>query len=111
MGNQGRQDTSVKKSDPEKIGDFLSLVLEKGGLAKQIARNGILEKWESVAGTKIARVTEASAVQGDTLFVEVRSSIWLTELSFIKNALLVKINQGLDDEAKIERIIFRLMEK
>ena len=101
----------MKKSDPEKIGDFLSLVLEKGGLAKQISRNGILEKWESVAGTKIAGVTEATAVHGDTLFVEVRSSIWLTELSFIKNALLVKINQGLDDEAKIERIIFRLMEK
>ncbi len=111
MGNQRRKDIRVRNANPEKIGDFLNTVLEKSGLANQISRNGVLERWESVAGRKIAGVTKASAVQGDTLFVEVKSSIWLTELSFIKNTLLVKINQGLDGEAKIERIIFRLMEK
>ncbi|SVB85467.1 uncharacterized protein METZ01_LOCUS238321 [marine metagenome] len=86
-------------------------VLEKSGLASQISRNGVLDKWSLVVGNKVAEVTEAKAVQGSTLFVEVRSSIWLNELSFMKKTLLVKINQGLTEKARIDRIIFRLTEK
>ena len=101
----------MKNSEPEKIGNFLESVLEKSGLASQISRNGVLDKWSLVVGNKVAEVTEAKAVQGSTLFVEVRSSIWLNELSFIKKTLLVKINQGLTEKARIDRIIFRLTEK
>ncbi|MBH15943.1 MAG: hypothetical protein CME30_01510 [Gemmatimonadetes bacterium] len=101
----------VKNSEPEKIGNFLESVLEKSGLASQISRNGVLDKWSLVVGNKVAEVTEAKAVQGSTLFVEVRSSIWLNELSFMKKTLLVKINQGLTEKARIDRIIFRLTEK
>lgn len=101
----------MKNSEPEKIGNFLESVLEKSGLASQISRNGVLDKWSLVVGNKVAEVTEAKAVQGSTLFVEVRSSIWLNELSFMKKTLLVKINQGLTEKARIDRIIFRLTEK
>jgi len=111
MGNQGRENIRMKNAQPEKIGDFLDIILKKRGLATQISRTDILDSWDSVAGKKIAKVTEAKAVQGATLFVDVQSSIWLTELSFIKKTLLAKINQGLPKEAKLERIIFRLMEK
>lgn len=101
----------MKNSEPEKIGNFLESVLEKSGLARQISRNGVLDRWSLVVGNKVAEVTEAKAVQGSTLFVEVRSSIWLNELSFMKKTLLVKINQGLTEKARIDRIIFRLTEK
>ena len=101
----------MKNSEPEKIGNFLESVLEKSGLARQISRNGVLDRWSLVVGKKIAEVTEAKSVQGSTLFVEVRSSIWLNELSFMKKTLLVKINQDLTEKARIDRIIFRLMEK
>lgn len=111
MGNQGRHSIRMKNSEPEKIGKFLDIILEKRGFSTQISRVGILDKWNSLVGNKIAEVTEAKAVQGATLFVDVQSSIWLSELSFIKTTLLAKINKGLTKEAKIERIIFRLMEK
>lgn len=101
----------MKNAQPEKIGDFLDIILKKRGLAVQISRTDILDRWGSVTGNKIAAVTEAKAVQEATLFVDVQSSVWLNELNFIKKTLLARINRGLPRGAKLERIIFRLMDK
>ena len=101
----------MKNAQPEKIGDFLDVILKKRGLAAQISRTDILDSWDSVTGNKIAEVTEAKAVQEATLFVDVQSSVWLNELNFIKKTLLARINRGLPRGAKLDRIIFRLMDK
>ena len=43
----------MKNAQPEKIGDFLDVILKKRGLAAQISRTDILDSWDSVAGNKI----------------------------------------------------------
>jgi len=45
----------------------------------------------------------------DALFVEVRSSAWLMELSMMKDDFLERVNARLG-EAPIERIVFVLAE-
>ena len=45
-----------------------------------------------------------------TLFVEVRSSAWLNELSLMKEILLERVNTALEKDGAIDRIVLTLME-
>ena len=84
-------------------------VLEKHGVTKQIERHGILELWPEIVGSKLAEVTRVKGLDDAALFVEVRSSAWLTELSMMKDAFLERVNERLET-APIERIVFVLAE-
>ena len=95
---------------PTRVGDLLGNLLEKRGLGTQILRLGALDVWSDAVGEKIAEVTEAKTVVASTLFVEVRSSAWLMELSLMKKALLERVNVELEGEGTIDRIVLTLME-
>jgi predicted nucleic acid-binding Zn ribbon protein len=84
-------------------------VLDKHGVTKQIERIGILDMWPEIVGQQLAEVTRAKGVEESALFVEVRSSAWLTELSMMKDEFLERVNDRLGDAA-VERIVFVLAE-
>ena len=88
---------------------MLQGVLEKHGVDKQVERFGVLELWPEIVGSELARVTRAKGVDEAALFVEVRSSAWLTELSMMKDQFLERVNERLED-TEIERIVFVLAE-
>ena len=92
------------------MADLLGNLLEKRGLGTQLRRLGALDAWSDAVGEKIAEVSEAKAVVASTLFVEVRSSAWLMELSLMKEALLERVNAGLGGDGTIDRIVLTLME-
>ncbi len=100
----------MNNAGPMRVGDLLGSILEKRGLGTQIRRIGALEIWSGAVGEKISEVTEARTVAASTLFVEVRSSAWLMELSLMKEALLEKVNAELGGEGTIDRIVLTLME-
>jgi len=91
------------------VASVLQDVLEKHGVTKQIERIGVLELWPEIVGQQLADVTRAKGVEESALFVEVRSSAWLTELSMMKDEFLERVNERLGDAA-IERIVFVLAE-
>ena len=93
-----------------RVGDILGDLLEKRGLGTQIRRLGSLDVWSGAVGEKVAEVTEAKTVVASTLFVEVRSSAWLMELSLMKEALLERVNAELGGEGTIDRIVLTLMD-
>lgn len=90
---------------PERIGSVLQGVLEKHGVDKQIERLGVLELWPEIVGAQLSEVTRVRGVDDAALFVEVRSSAWLSELSMMKDEFLERVNARLGDAA-IERIVF-----
>jgi predicted nucleic acid-binding Zn ribbon protein len=100
----------VSNAGPTRVGDLLDTLLEKRGLGLQLQRVGALEVWSKAVGEKIAEVTEAKTVVASTMFIEVRSSAWLMELSFMKAALLERVNAELGGEGMIDRIVLTLME-
>lgn len=110
MGNPGRTDLPVKGGGPTRVGDVLEGLLEGQGLGTQIRRMAAVDLWADAAGEQIAQVTRARTVVASTLFVEVRSSAWLTELSFMKNALVERVNTTLEKDGAIDGIVFTLME-
>lgn len=95
---------------PTRVADLLEDVLAKRGVGAQIQRIGALNVWSGAVGKKIAEVTEVKTVVASTLFVEVRSSAWLMELSLMKEALLERVNAELGGEGTIDRIVLTLME-
>jgi predicted nucleic acid-binding Zn ribbon protein len=100
----------VSGGGPTRVGDLLDDVLKHRGVGTQIRRVGALDAWAGAVGEKIASVTQAKAVVATTLFVEVRSSAWLMELDFMKGALLERVNEQLEKDGAIERIVLTLME-
>jgi predicted nucleic acid-binding Zn ribbon protein len=94
---------------PTKVDALLAQVLQKHGMEKSVQRVGILDLWPEIVGEKVAGVTKVKGVDGDALFVEVRSSAWLMELSMLKGEVLERVNARLAD-APVERIVFVLAE-
>jgi predicted nucleic acid-binding Zn ribbon protein len=91
------------------VDSVLSAVLEKHGVDKQIERLGVLEMWPEIVGEQLARVTRVKGLDEAALFVEVRSSAWLSELSMMKEDFLERVNARLGG-APIERLVFVLAE-
>jgi len=94
---------------PARVDSVLQGILEEHGVRKHIDRLGVLELWPEIVGQKLAEVTKVKGLDEAALFVEVRSSAWLTELSMMKDAFLDRVNERLGD-APIERIVFVLAE-
>ena len=93
------------KSGPARLDGVLPGVLEKLGVSRQIKRMEVLELWPEIVGDQLAEVTRAKGVSDATLFVEVRNSAWLMELSMMREDFLERVNARLGD-VPLERIVF-----
>ena len=63
--------------------------------------------WEGVVGPQIAGKTRPEALRNGVLVVSVTSSVWMQELSFMKQKILDRINQTLAP-GTIKEIRFKL---
>jgi len=83
-----------KKRRPRKLGDVMSDVLKRSGIADRVAQATVIPDWPSLVGPQIARVTEPLSItpQG-TLFVAVTTNAWMTELSLMEPDLLRRLNE------------------
>ena len=90
---------------PERVGSLIEGLFERLGVAERVERAGVAADWDELVGPHIARVTRDTRVSGSTLFVEVVSAAWLTELDMMRHHLLRRINAG-RRRGRIERIVF-----
>lgn len=93
----------------EKVGDLLGGLLRKLGLEKELAGQSAVARWEEVVGARIAAVARARNVSRGILFVEVRSSAWISELTLMRHDILKRLNAG-EEAGRIDRIVFVLAE-
>jgi predicted nucleic acid-binding Zn ribbon protein len=95
---------------PIKIGRLVDGFLSQRGLQKHVERAGIAERWADLVGSNIADVTGVRAVADATLFVEVRSSAWISELNMMKAQILERVNAQQSEQARIDKLVFVLAE-
>ena len=83
-----------KRSRPRQLGDVMSDVLKKSGVADRVAQANVIPEWPHLVGMQIAKVTQPLSVtpQG-TLFVAVTTNAWMTELSMMEPELLRRLNE------------------
>jgi predicted nucleic acid-binding Zn ribbon protein len=98
-----------EKSSLEPLGGLIGTVIRGAGLEAGLRNATTLLEWESRVGPRVAEVTRVQGVEGRTVFVDVRSSAWLHELTFMRRQILEQLNRGRSD-VPFERIVFRLAE-
>ena len=111
MANRVGKDGRVSRSPgPARVGVLVEAFLDEQGVGHQVRRVQVLEAWHQVVGSAIADVTNARSVADGTLFVEVRSSAWISELNMIKRDILVRLNEDRQRDSQIEKLVFVLAE-
>ncbi|MCX6354034.1 MAG: DUF721 domain-containing protein [Candidatus Aureabacteria bacterium] len=95
---------------PVRIGDVMESVLRKLGLERRVREAKISQEWARIVGAKIAQHSKPVTVKGRVLFVNVDSSVWLSELrQFFKEKMLEQLHRELGEE-RIQDIRFRIGE-
>lgn len=104
-GRRRSRSAGGEKGRPEPVRGIVGAVLGRLGIAEKVERAGAAAEWDELVGPHIARVTRRRWVSGRTLFVEVESAAWLSELNMMRRHLLRKVNEG-RGEAPVEKIVF-----
>jgi predicted nucleic acid-binding Zn ribbon protein len=95
----GRPDAA----DPRPIGDSLSSLARRLGVAEPSVLTGIFGKWEELVGPAIAaHATPLSLSQG-VLVIGTDQPAWATQLRFLGPDLLVRLS-GSAGHGQIERV-------
>ena len=99
--------TRRRMKKPVPLSSVLGDYLKATGLDASIDRIVVLEEWSAIVGHRIAQVTRATEVRGDSLLVEVDSSAWLSELTMMRSEILERVNRSTKGPP-FRRILFRL---
>jgi predicted nucleic acid-binding Zn ribbon protein len=67
----------------------------------------IVDVWSEVTGSVISENTKPTAMKDRLLLVNVTSSVWMQQLQYMKNDLIVRVNAALGAE-DIENIKFKI---
>jgi len=84
---------------PEKISDALAGALERAGLGRIMALQGLCGKWRTIAGEGMAKHSMPVMLKGGTLTLVVDSPAWMNEISLLSPTIIEKLNTELGEEA------------
>jgi len=87
-------DGTLVSARPASVGDILKALVRKTPLGQQLQQAQIWDKWEEIAGEKLAAHGRPHSIKGKTLMIEVDSSVWMNFFSYNKWEILKRINQG-----------------
>lgn len=83
----------MKRTDPIAIGDLIARAMDDPDSRPDFDRQKAAWAWGEVLGPTVVRVTTRRFVQGDVLHAYITSSAVKSELSFMLDPLVEKINQ------------------
>jgi len=89
------------------IGEVLDAIVDQCRSDSQGGITHLIRTWDRAIGPPIADNARPFAVKGTLLLVHVSSSAWMHQLRFLKNELLDKLNNDLDNQ-RIEEIKFKI---
>lgn len=97
-----------KKTRPGKVGEAVKDFLKSSGLEPRVEQASVIPNWKKLVGAQIAAISEPISVSASgILFVAVKSSAWMNELSLMEPQLLREINKN-NSFGNIKKIRFRL---
>lgn len=98
-----------KKDRPRPIGEAITSFLEGSGIGRRVEQASVIPEWPALVGAQIAQVTEPLSIARDgTLFVAVKTSAWMNELSLLEPQLLASINAK-PGRTRVARIRWQMM--
>ena len=88
------------------IGDVLKEIIQNNKLQPGIDQISVKKAWVSLMGNGVNSYTKNVTLKGETLYVELSSSVLREELSHGKSKIITMINEELNREI-IKNIILR----
>lgn len=88
------------------MADALKEFVETNKLEKGLDAVNVQEAWKNMMGNGVNNYTTAIQLKGDTLYVQLSSSVLREELSYGKQKILNMLNESLGKEL-IKKLILR----
>ena len=87
MSHPQRQAESLQPLAP-----ILTQSLRQAGLGRVVVLGRLLQHWEAIVGSQLARVTRPDSLRARVLFITVTDAIWLQQLMFYQAQVLENIH-------------------
>lgn len=87
------------------IGDLLKIVMDENKLTKGLNNLRLQELWKEQMGAGVVKYTEKIQLQGETLVVQLNSSVLREELGYGKEKIVLMLNEAIG-ETIIKKIKF-----
>lgn len=94
---------------PSPVSEVLERVFSRRGIRKKMKEMNTLKLWREVVGKKVDKHTYPFSVRKGNLFVRVDNSGWLTQLTYLKEKIILEFNKK-QGKKVIKEIYFRLGE-
>lgn len=88
--------------------DLLTALLDRHGIARELREHRILARWRDIVGPSLADRTWPDGLDRGVLWVRVKNSSWLHQLSFLRDDLVVRLNRELGDPPLLQDIRFHV---
>ncbi len=88
------------------VGDALKEFIQANRLEKGLDKVNAKEAWDNVMGNAISKYTSAIRLDGDTLTVQLSSSVLREELSYGKDKIIALLNEELGKEL-VKKLVLR----
>ena len=93
-------------SNQSTIGDVLKQIIQVNKLQPGMDQIDVKEAWQNLMGNGVNSYTKNVALRGNTLYVELTSSVLREELSHGKSKIITMINEELQREV-IKEVVLR----
>ncbi len=97
---------SMRKNEPQGMGEVLKQFSKTHKLEKGLDNAKVVELWEKLLGPGVQAYTESVRLSGDTLHVQLSSSVLREELAYGKGSIISMLNEELKKEA-IKKLVLR----
>ncbi|MDO4319810.1 MAG: DUF721 domain-containing protein [Bacteroidales bacterium] len=84
----------MKKTEARRVGDIISDIIDSGGSQPEFDRQKACYLWSELLGHDINRATVRRYIDGDVMHVYMTSAALKSELSFMTDALVARINDA-----------------
>ncbi|MBI3090921.1 MAG: DUF721 domain-containing protein [Candidatus Tectomicrobia bacterium] len=91
-----------------RLGEFLHGVAPSLNLEALLREASIWTRWDEIVGAQVAAMTQPRRRRRTTLYVDVRDSMWLQQLSYMQPLMLERI-RALVGPGIVERLFFGLV--
>ncbi|MCR4614302.1 MAG: DUF721 domain-containing protein [Bacteroidaceae bacterium] len=83
----------MRKSNAEPIGDLLLRYLREEGLETPLNQHRLINAWADVMGQGILQYTGERFIKGQTLYVQIRSSVLKQDLMMSRAMIVRRLNE------------------
>lgn len=97
------------KSWPKPIKNIAQILLTQW--TKKVAKTDLFydTAWREAVGERVGKHTVIEKIVREKMYVLVENSIWMNELTFLKDKIKININKGFSNNGiHIEEIVFKL---